>query len=67
MQIQQTKRVLRYSGGLVRPYPDPLLRIEAVRQVYASSYQEIITAAVSGPRPRNLAATIWSLLRAASS
>jgi PRTRC genetic system protein C len=66
MQIQQTERVFRYSGGLVLPDPDPLLGIEAVRQVYASSHPEFITAALSGPRPRNLAATIWSLLRAAS-
>ena len=49
MQIQQTERVFRYSGGLVPPDPDPSLGIEAVRQVYASSYPEIITAAVSGP------------------
>jgi PRTRC genetic system protein C len=49
MQIQQTERVFRYSGGLVLPDPDPSLGIEAVRQVYASSYPEIITAAVSGP------------------
>jgi PRTRC genetic system protein C len=33
----------------VLPDPDPSLGIEAVRQVYASSYPEIITAAVSGP------------------
>jgi PRTRC genetic system protein C len=46
MQIQQTERVFRYSGGLVLPDPDPSLGIEAVRQVYASSYPEIITAAV---------------------
>src|SRR5215472_7210333 len=49
MQIQQTERVFRYSGGLVLPDPDPSLGIEAVRQVYASSYPEIITAVVSGP------------------
>jgi PRTRC genetic system protein C len=47
MQIQQTERVFRYSGGLVLPDPDPSLEIEAVRQVYASSYPEIIRAAVS--------------------
>jgi len=34
MQIQQTERVFRYSGGLVLPDPDPSLGIEAVRQVY---------------------------------
>jgi PRTRC genetic system protein C len=33
----------------VLPDPDPPLGIEAVRQVYASSYPEIITAAVNGP------------------
>ena len=49
MQIQQTERVFRYSRGLVLPDPDPSLGIEAVRQVYSSSYPEIITAAVSGP------------------
>ena len=49
MRIQQTERVFRYSGGLVLPDPDPSLGLEAVRQVYASSYPEIITAAVSGP------------------
>jgi PRTRC genetic system protein C len=48
MQIQQTERLFRYSG-LVLPDPDSSLGIEAVRQVYASSYPEIITAAVSGP------------------
>ena len=41
MQIQQTERVFRYSGGLVLPDPDPSLGLEAVRQVYASSYPEI--------------------------
>ena len=49
MQIQPTERVFRYSGGLVLPDPDPSLGIEAVRQVYASSYPEIITDVVSGP------------------
>jgi len=49
MQIQKTERVFRYSGGLVLPDPDPSFGIEAVRQVCASSYPEIITAAVSGP------------------
>ena len=49
MRIQQTERLFRYSGGLVLPDPDPSLGMEAVRQVYASSYPEIITAAVSGP------------------
>jgi PRTRC genetic system protein C len=48
MQIQQTERAFRYSG-LVLPDPDPSLGIEAVRSVYASSYPEITTAAVSGP------------------
>jgi PRTRC genetic system protein C len=48
MQIQQTERSFRYSG-LVLPDPDPSLGIEAVRSVYASSYPEITTAAVSGP------------------
>jgi PRTRC genetic system protein C len=47
--FKQTERLFRYSGGLVLPDPDPSLGIEAVRQVYASSYPEIITAAVSGP------------------
>jgi PRTRC genetic system protein C len=47
--IQQTERLFRYSGGLVLPDPDPSLGIEALRQEYASSYPEIITAAVTGP------------------
>ena len=48
-RFNKTERVFRYSGGLVLPDPDPPLGIEAVRQVYASSYPEIITAAVNGP------------------
>jgi PRTRC genetic system protein C len=39
MQIQQTERVFRYSGGLVLPDPDPSLGIEAVRQVYCTKSQ----------------------------
>ena len=46
MQIQQTERVFRYSGGLVLTSS---LGLEAVRQVYDSSYPEIITAAVTDP------------------
>ena len=52
------------------PDPDPRLGIEAVRQVYASSYPEIITAAVTGLKWHNddelLALTYFDKLRAAS-
>ena len=49
MHIQQTEALFRCPGGLVLPDPDASLGIETVRQLYASSYPEIITAAVSGP------------------
>ena len=52
MQIQQTERVFHYSGGLVLPRSRPALGIEAFRQVYASWYPEITTAAVSDPEPK---------------
>jgi PRTRC genetic system protein C len=48
VQIERTQREFRYSG-LVLPDPAPSLDIDAVRAVYASSYPEITTAAVSGP------------------
>ncbi len=48
MHVEHTQRSFRYSG-LVLPDPDPSLGIEAVRSVYASTYPEIVTAAVSGP------------------
>ena len=49
MHVERTERIFRYSGGLVLPDPDPSLEVEAVRSVYASTYPEITTAAVSGP------------------
>jgi PRTRC genetic system protein C len=48
MRVERTERSFRYSG-LVLPDPDPSLGIEGVRSVYASTYPEIVTAAVSGP------------------
>ena len=48
MQIQKTEREFRFSG-LVLPDPSSSLDIEGVRAVYASSYPELTTAAVSGP------------------
>lgn len=48
MHIEVTQRSFRYSG-LILPDPDCSLSIEAVRSIYATTYPEITTAAISGP------------------
>lgn len=48
MTIEKTPRVFRYSG-LSLPDPDEGLSVENVRSMYAATYPEITTAAVTGP------------------
>ena len=48
MTIEKTPRVFRYSG-LSLPDPDERLSVENVRSMYAATYPEITTAAVTGP------------------
>jgi PRTRC genetic system protein C len=48
MTIEKTPRLFRYSG-LNLPDPDDRLDIESVRSLYAATYPEITTAALTGP------------------
>jgi len=48
MTIEKAQRVFRYSG-LILPDPDPRLDLESVRSMYAATYPEITTAALTGP------------------
>ena len=48
-KFKQPKGSSVIQEGSCCQIPNPSLGIEAVWQVYASSYPEIITAAVSGP------------------
>jgi len=48
MTIDKTARRFKYSG-LMLPDPGPDLDIESVRSLYAASYPEITTAALTGP------------------
>jgi PRTRC genetic system protein C len=48
MTIEKTPRVFRYSG-LNLPDPDERLSVDNVRSMYAATYPEITTAAVTGP------------------
>ena len=48
MTIEKAERVFRYSG-LVLPDPDARLDLESVRSMYAATYPEITTAALTGP------------------
>jgi PRTRC genetic system protein C len=48
MIINKTARRFKYSG-LMLPDPGPELDVESVRSLYAASYPEITTAALTGP------------------
>ena len=48
MTISKMARSFRYAG-LVLPDPAPALDIESVRNLYAATYPEITTAALTGP------------------
>jgi PRTRC genetic system protein C len=48
MTIHKTARRFKYSG-LMLPDPGPDLDVESVRSLYAASYPEITTAALTGP------------------
>jgi len=48
MTIRKMTRSFRYAG-LVLPDPAPDLEVESVRCLYAASYPEITTAALTGP------------------
>ena len=48
MTIRKMTRNFRYSG-LLLPDPAPDLDVESVRNLYAASYPEITTAALTGP------------------
>ena len=48
MTIEKAQRIFRYSG-LVLPDPDERLDLESVRSMYAATYPEITTAALTGP------------------
>jgi PRTRC genetic system protein C len=48
MTIRKMTRSFRYAG-LILPDPAPDLEVESVRCLYAASYPEITTAALTGP------------------
>ena len=48
MTINKMARSFRYAG-LILPDPAPELDVESVRSLYAASYPEITTAALTGP------------------
>jgi PRTRC genetic system protein C len=48
MTINKMARSFRYAG-LTLPDPGPELDVESVRSLYAASYPEITTAALTGP------------------
>ena len=48
MTIRKMTRKFRYLG-LLLPDPAPDLDVESVRNLYAASYPEITTAALTGP------------------
>ena len=48
MTIEKTTRLFRYAG-ITLPDPDARLEVESVRSLYAATYPEITTAALTGP------------------
>jgi PRTRC genetic system protein C len=48
MTIEKTVRLFRYAG-ITLPDPDGRLDVESVRSLYAATYPEITTAALTGP------------------
>lgn len=48
MTIEKTSRLFRYAG-ITLPDPDGRLAVESVRSLYAATYPEITTAALTGP------------------
>jgi PRTRC genetic system protein C len=48
MTIRKMTRYFRYAG-LLLPDPAPDLDVESVRNLYAATYPEITTAALTGP------------------
>ena len=48
MTIEKASRLFRYAG-ITLPDPDDRLDVESVRSLYAATYPEITTAALSGP------------------
>ena len=50
MTINKMTRRFKYAG-LTLPDPAPDLDVESVRSLYAASYPEITTAALTGPEP----------------
>ena len=48
MTIEKATRLFRYAG-ITLPDPDGRLDVESVRSLYAATYPEITTAALTGP------------------
>jgi len=48
MTLEKTIRLFRYAG-ITLPDPDGRLDVESVRSLYAATYPEITTAALTGP------------------
>ena len=48
MTMETASRLFRYAG-LNLPDPDDRLDVESVRTLYAATYPEITTAALTGP------------------
>lgn len=48
MTVEKALRLFRYAG-LNLPDPDERLDVESVRTLYAATYPEITTAALTGP------------------
>ena len=48
MTIENTTRSFRYAG-ITLPDPNGRLDVESVRSLYAATYPEITTAALTGP------------------
>lgn len=52
MTLEKAVRLFRYAG-LNLPDPDERLDVESVRTLYAATYPEITTAALTGPETEN--------------
>ena len=68
MQIEKTERAFRYregnsSGGVNLPDPDPSLDVENVRTLFAATFPEITTAALTGPEVVD-GKLIWTFTKA---
>lgn len=50
IKVEALRRTFSYNG-ITLPDPNPQFTVEQVREMYVTTYPELATAAIEGPKP----------------